>query len=365
MTPPDKKSPDALNSSSDVSHEAFTAEQLRKLQEEVGKGNFENVIDELIESTVKGGEIPSPAKIDTFVQSLDPAKRQAFVSYLASNSNTENEKALHFQITKKNTPSQKEEVTGPAKKIIDIVDKKIEELGIENKISEIGKKFGFIGEVGPKQIEFLKKIFMDILTKVCENILFSVASFSTVVEMKDILKAPLQLRLMQIKQENADDYGVTLEKLKESYEKAYIAEANRARKSKGKFVPPTLDEVMAPKPLAPSQPEVQPLATGEKIEGTRTVTLTDKTTFEITHNDKKIIVKAAGNTAEVKVKGGKVLDVQALDAKDQKNAIVTLKLIDNSSITVDAERLRNAVQKKETSLQTPEGTTIELLLQNS
>lgn len=101
--------------------------------------------------------------------------------------------------------------------------------------------------------------------------------------------------------------------------------------------------------------------TGEKVEAKRIVKLTDGTIFDIERgSDKKTIVTAAGTKTEVKVAGGETLDVLALDAKDKEKATVTFKLVDNRSIAVDAEALRNAVQKKEKSLTTAEGIKIEL-----
>jgi len=342
-------------------------QELLKLKEQVELGQFDTMVDSLMGTAVEKKDVPT-AKIDAFVSSLDSEQQAALGKFLEGKPADERTAILRtkLQSLKSTSPSASETVgsgvealsglSEPAQKVVAVLDKGIARLTAGGKLNEIAAKIGFKGEIGPQQLEFVKNFLLGYAAKLFEGVTGSIRKVNPTVDISKVLNLPLELRLMNIKD--------PVQKAK--YKAAYL---KRAKESTGVFVAPTLDEALNPQAAAPAQPASKPTetataapATGERVEAKRAIKLTDGTIFDIERGgDKKTIVSAAGNKAEVKVSGGETLDVLALDAKDKEKAVVTFKLADNRSIAVDAETLRNAVQKKEKSLTTLEGNKFELL----
>lgn len=338
-------------------------EERLKLKELVEQGQFNTVVDTLMKEAVSKKDIPTE-RVDAFVKSLDVNQLAAFQRFLEGKptnprmaSLAEKIRDLKAEIST-DVPATVEALPGlsePAQKVVAMLDKGIERLTAGGKLNQIAAKIGFKGEIGPAQLDFVKNFFLGYAAKLFEGVTASLRKVNPTVDITKVLNLPLELRLINIKD--------PVQKAK--YKAAYL---KRAKESTGVFIAPTLDEALNPQAAAPEQPATKPAdtapvapVTGEKVEAKRIVKLTDGTIFDIERgSDKKTMVTAGGNKAEVKVTGGETLDVLALDAKDKEKATVTFKLVDNRSIAVDAEALRNAVQKKEKSLTTAEGIKIEL-----
>lgn len=341
-------------------------QELLKLKELVELGRFDATVDSLMGTAVEKKDVPA-AKLDAFVRSLTDTEKAALEKFLEGKPADERAAALRNKLqTLKGTTTSVSDAVGnavetlsglsePAQKVVAMLDKGIERLTAGGKLNQIAAKIGFKGEIGPAQLDFVKNFFLGYAAKLFEGVTGSLRKVNPTVDISKVLNLPLELRLINIKD--------PVQKAK--YKAAYL---KRAKESTGVFIAPTLDEALNPQAAAPAQPATKPAeatpvapVTGEKVEAKRIVKLTDGTIFDIERgSDKKTIVTAAGTKAEVKVAGGETLDVLAVDAKDKEKAVVTFKLTDNRSITVDAETLRNAVQKKEKSFVAAEGIKIEL-----
>lgn len=327
--------------------------ELLKLQEHVQEGQFDTLVDSLMGTATEKKEVPV-TKIDTFVSALTPAELASLETFLEGKpadprSTTLRERVKALKVDK--VPSTIEQVaqgleglSEPAQKVVAALDKGIARLTGSGKLNEIAAKIGFKGEIGPQQLEFVKNFFLGYAAKLFEGVTASIKKVNPTADMSRILNLPLELRLLNIKDPTQ----------KAKYKALYL---KRAKESNGSFVAPTLEEAMNPEvaTAAPAAPAAKPaevtppaVTTGEKVTDTkRAVKLTDGTSFDIARgNDEKTMVTAAGVTADMKVVGGETLDVFALDAKDGAKAVITVKLVDNRSITIDAETLRNAVQSK-------------------
>lgn len=337
-------------------------QELLKLKELVEQGQFNTVVDTLMKEAVSKKDIPTE-KVDAFVKSLDVNQFAAFQRFLEGKpanprmaSLAEKIRDLKAEIST-DVPATLEALSGlsePAEKVVAMLDKGIERLTAGGKLNQIAAKIGFKGEIGPAQLDFVKNFFLGYAAKFFEGMTGSLRKVNPTVDISKVLNLPLELRLINIKD--------PVQKAK--YKAAYL---KRAKESTGVFIAPTLEEALNPQTSTPAQPAATPPeataaapATGEKVEAKRTIKLTDGTIFDIERgSDKKTIVTAAGTKAEVKVVGGEVDKVLAIDAKDKDAATVTLQLFDGRSFVLDGKKLRDAVQNK-TKEFTVNGTKIEL-----
>lgn len=335
--------------------------------EQVEQGQFDKVVDQLMGTATEKKDVPQ-AKIDSFVTSLDAVQKAALERFLEGKTD-ERAGALRARMEALKgsvSPSTDAvstgidtapDISGPAQKVIGALDRGIAKITASGKLTEIANKIGFKGEIGPAQLEFVKNFFLGYAAKVFEGVTASLKKVNPTADLTKILNLPLELRLLNIKDPIQ----------KEKYRAAYL---KRAKETNGVFVAPTIEEALHPEqtasataPSADNKPAAAPETSpnGEKVtDAKRTVKLTDGTIFDIQRGpDKKTIVSAGGNKAEVKVAGAETLDVFALDAKDQAKASVSVKLTDNRVISIDGETLRNAVQKKDKTI-AASGATIEL-----
>lgn len=326
--------------------------ELLKLQEHVQEGQFDKLVDSLMGTATEKKEVP-PAKIDAFVRGLSPAELASLETFLGGKPADPRAAALRERVkalkgdtaaaTAEKPAEGLEGLSEPAQKVIAALDKGIARLTSGGRLNEIAAKIGFKGEIGPQQLEFVKNYALGWAAKLFEGLTASIKKVNPTADMSRILNLPLELRLLNIKD------PVQREKYKALYLK-------RAKESTGAFVAPTLEEALNPEVASatPAAPETKPaevapapVATGEKVTDVkRTVKLTDGTIFDVQRSDKKTTVTAGGVSAEMKIVGGETLDVFALDAKDASKATVTVKLVDDRSVSIDAETLRNAVQGK-------------------
>lgn len=335
-----------------------TSVKLETLRNQVTEGKMQEAVDTLIDLS-DDNDAELMGKADEFVRSLTPEQVQTMTDFLSGTEDPA-KTALKTRLEALRAEMGGEAPTesalpGPVQKILDAIDQGIERAGITGKLSELGAKFGFKGEIGPKQVEFVKSMLVGFAARLVEGVVLSLKRVNPTADISAMMNTSLELRLLGIK--DAEQ--------REKYRAAYLAWAQNPTTPN----PPTLQQALNPAAPAPAAtpsaapaetPAAEPAAP-ETVESSKIVSFPDgSANLEIVRgSDQKVTLTADGKKAELKVLNMQSVAVRAPAGEDK--GIVEMKLADGSTVSTEPSSLRDAVRDGTAEILASDGRTkIEL-----
>lgn len=295
-------------------------------------------------------------KADEFVQSLSEGQRQTIIDFL-SGTEDPTKTALRNRLGDLaaelgGAAPTESGLHGPVQKILGAIDQGIERAGITGKLNELGARLGFKGEIGEKQIDFVKSMLIGFAARAVEGVVLALKRVNPTADISGMMNTSLELRL----------FGIKDPEQKEKYREAYLAWAKNPTTPN----PPTLQQALAPATPAPATapaaaPETAALVAAETVESERTFTFSDNSpNLKIERaSDGKVTLTTDDKKAELKV-----LNMQSVAVRTPVGAdkgTIDMKLADGTTASVEPAVLRDAVRNKTVLITATNGITkIEL-----
>lgn len=309
-------------------------------------------VDALMEFAGEEDDVRT-AVSETFIQSLSQAELKKVVDFLSGNEDPA-KTVLQKQLIALRTeidgtaPAETTSET-PVGKILSAIDKGIERLGFEGKMNQFAAKLGFKGDVGPKQVVFLKNMLVGFAARAVEGMIMAIKRINPTMDISSMMNTSLELRLISI----IDS------KQREKYKEAYLAWAKNPTTPN----PPTLQEIMNPLVAAtPTQAPTETPAAQQTpeapvtVESSSIVNFPDRTSnLEIVRTEGKITLTTDGKKADMKVENLQTIAVRA--PKEGDTGIIEMKLADGKTVTTEPAVLRNAVRDEAIELLASDNTT--------